>query len=71
MAGDTFVLTYADGAGSADFVPVEKEVAGIGRTVMTREDGVGCYVGSSALPLSGLGDLIHRPGTPFHGRTSN
>ena len=28
---------------------------------MTREDGVGCYVGSAALPLSGLGDLIDRP----------
>ena len=56
--GNEYVLTYADGAWSAQFRPMSLEIEGTGLTAMTREaDDMYDVTGGGTLPASGIGDV--------------
>ena len=56
--GNTYELTLADGAWSAEYVPVLMEIAGTsGLVAMAKEDGTGYDVNGAMLPVSGEGDI--------------
>ena len=56
--GNEYVLTYADGAWSAQFRPMSLEIEGTGLTAMTREvDDMYDVTGGDTLPASGIGDV--------------
>ncbi|MCY4189543.1 MAG: hypothetical protein OXD30_13775 [Bryobacterales bacterium] len=56
--GNEYVLTYADGAWSAQFRPMSLEIEGTGLVAMTREaDDMYDVTGGGTLPASGIGDV--------------
>ena len=56
--GNEYVLTYADGAWSAQFRPMSVMIEGTGLVAMTREaDDMYDVTGGGTLPASGIGDV--------------
>ena len=55
--GNVYILTFADGAWSADFQPVSMAIEGTGLTAMTREGDDMYDVGEGTLDASGVGNV--------------
>ena len=64
--GNTYMLTLADGAWSADYVPTTMDIGGTGLTAVSLEDGSGYDVDGSTLPVSGQGDVTTADGAMYH-----
>ena len=56
-SGNTYTLTYANGAWDWDFQPESMMIEGTGLTAMSKEDRSGYDVGGDSLPASGIGDV--------------